>query len=438
MKESLSLLISFVLEYMIMVYYTNSTLSPKKGYAWANLGILSGYAILYIISLCYVPIANAVAFTAVNFAVIYMLFSIRLKNAVIQSIILTVIMMLSEEAVALIMHIGAYSGALLDVSLSARIIHSVLSKMIYFICIVAANHISGFFSKEKTVHGTVGVNIGLIFIPIFTIITLVGIMSVVEYISELQRLMFVGIAFFGFIANIIIYLMYGKMLMYYSELNELQEEKFKNNLELNYCNMLEDKLSQTKIMRHDFKEHLKVLEAYIGNDNKSAMDYLRSIELKNEEISITNYTGNKVLNVLFSEKQKLCISKGIVFKIHTTDIDLDFMKDIDIVSVFSNLLNNAVESGENSEGKTIYVNLYKMNGSFLVAKIENSCDSEPTMENGFFRTTKRSSGEHGIGLKSVAKTLKAYDGDLRMEYDSEERMFSATVMLPLNYPKIKK
>ena len=35
------------------------------------------------------------------------------------------------------------------------------------------------------------------------------------------------------------------------------------------------------------------------------------------------------------------------------------MKDIDIISIFSNLLNNAIEGSETSEKKLIYVNIYK-------------------------------------------------------------------------------
>ena len=67
-------------------------------------------------------------------------------------------------------------------------------------------------------------------------------------------------------------------------------------------------------------------------------DYIKSINIYNDEISIINYTKNKVLNILFSEKQKICINKGIEFKIHASDIELGFIQDIDIVSIFSNLL----------------------------------------------------------------------------------------------------
>lgn len=113
-------------------------------------------------------------------------------------------------------------------------------------------------------------------------------------------------------------------------------------------------------------------------------------------------------------------------------MNFDFMKDIDIISIFSNLLNNAIEGSETSEKKLIYVNIYKMNNNFVIIKIENSCDKQPIEENGFYKTTKISQGEHGIGLKSVVNALKQYNGDLRMEYDSGEKIFSSMIMMSVN------
>ena len=69
-------------------------------------------------------------------------------------------------------------------------------------------------------------------------------------------------------------------------------------------------------MRHDFREHLKILEAYIGSDSESALKYLKSIEISNESVNVINYTISKVFNIMLSEKQKVCINKGILLKIH--------------------------------------------------------------------------------------------------------------------------
>ncbi len=431
MIDTINLLISIGIECLVMIYYTNSTMSPRKTYTAANLGIVLGYCILYIISLYKLPFVNVVAFALVNFVVIFLLFEVKIKNAVIQLAILMAIMILPEGTVALMMNVGIYNDALSDMSLSARIIHGVFSKMIYFIGILIAKYVSDILSKEKSKYGTVEGHLSMLCIPLFSTVTIVGIMAVFRYLNEQQRIMFAMISFFGVVANIVVYWMYDRLLLYHREMERLQEEQYNNRLELTYCNMLEDKLAQTKVLRHDFKEHLKVLAAYIGDNNENALDYLKSIDIKNDEISIVNYTHSKILNILFSEKQKICIEKGIEFKVHATNTELDFIKDIDIVSIFSNLLNNAIESCEKSKQKIIYVNLYKINASFLGIKIDNSCDERPIEDNGFFKTTKTSGSGHGVGLDSVSKTVKKYSGDLRLQYNSDERMFSVMIMIPL-------
>lgn len=425
MIQNINLLIALMSGGFIFAYFTNSVFEPRRSYLFANIGTTIGYILLYLISLLYNPNINMICFVVVNFALLYLCFKIKLKNAIIQIFILTAIMMLSEALVSMLTNIGVFG--LSDASLTSRIIHVVPSKLIYFIGVV----IDRYISYDKAEHKDINSFWGLIIMPFFTIVCITAIMLVFEDIDEMMRRILAVISVFGVVANVIVYWIYERTLMYQKEVRKLQEQQYKNTIELTYCNMLEEKLSQARIMRHDFREHLSILEKYMQTDNNSAMDYLQSIEIKNEEIGIVNYTKNKVLNILFSEKQKKCTEKGIKLKIHTTDVNFDFMKDIDIVSIFSNLLNNAIESCEHSENKLIYVNLYKMNNNFVIIKIENSCDESPIKENGFYKTSKISKGEHGIGLKSVVKALKQYNGDLRIEYNGEEKVFTAMAMMSL-------
>lgn len=428
MIEGINLLISIFIGCIVFIYYTNALFKPRTKYLYANISIIVGYMMLYAISSFYQPTLNVIAFSIATFVLMYLCFKVTLKNAIIQAFMLTAIMMLAEGVLFMFTGIGIYPKGLLDVSLSARIIHAVLSKLIYFLGIIIAKHVAKGKSKYEEIDGF----LSLLAIPFFTIMVIVSIISVFPQINERIRVIFALIIVFGIIANIIVYWVHERTLQYQKEIQDFQEQQYKNTLELAYCHMLEEKLSQTRIMRHDFREHLKVLETYIQTDIRSAIDYLKSIKIRNEEIGVINYTTNKVLNILLSEKQKICTEKEITLKIHTTDVNFDFMKDIDIISIFSNLLNNAIEGSETSEKKLIYVNIYKMNNNFVIIKIENSCDKQPIEENGFYKTTKISQGEHGIGLKSVVNALKQYNGDLRMEYDSGEKIFSSMIMMSVN------
>ena len=67
--------------------------------------------------------------------------------------------------------------------------------------------------------------------------------------------------------------------------------------------------------------------------------------------------------------------------------------------------------------------------TYDVLIVTNSCDIAPKSSNNKLITTKADKKLHGIGLKSVAKTLTKYNGDYDWEYDSENKVFTATVMV---------
>lgn len=427
MIDKIDMIIAIVLSCLVFIFYTNSTMPQRKNYIMSNISIILGYILIYAVSLYNIQYINIAVSVAVNFFLIYLCFKTNIKNAIIQSLLLVAIMMISEGIISMFTDICSEVNGLSGKSLGVKMIHAVVSKLIYFTGIVIVK----FISKDKSKNENYSVFFSLLTFPVFTMLFISGIMLIFDNINEQQRIMFAFISIFGVISNVIIYWMHDKTLIYQKEIRKLQEQKHKNDMELMYYNMIEDKIEETRIMRHDFKEHLNILESYIDNGNSAAKEYLKSIELKSDAAGIINYANNTVLNIILSKKHKLCAKKGIILKIHASDVSFDFMKDIDIVSIFSNLLNNAIESSEKSVKKIIYVNIYKMNNAFVVIKIDNSCDQPPKEENGFYKTTKISDGEHGMGLKSVAKAVKNYSGDLRLDYKSEDKIFSAMIMIPL-------
>ena len=65
----------------------------------------------------------------------------------------------------------------------------------------------------------------------------------------------------------------------------------------------------------------------------------------------------------------------------------------------------------------------------LNLNISNSCDSSPIVKGDRLLSSKDTPQIHGYGLKSVAKTLKKYQGDMMWEYDDSKHTFTMTVMI---------
>lgn len=55
------------------------------------------------------------------------------------------------------------------------------------------------------------------------------------------------------------------------------------------------------------------------------------------------YVNNRTLNLIINDKMLKAKENGINLECKIGDINIDFMKDIDITTIFENLLDNALE-----------------------------------------------------------------------------------------------
>jgi sensor histidine kinase YesM len=82
---------------------------------------------------------------------------------------------------------------------------------------------------------------------------------------------------------------------------------------------------------------------YQLQENEKAREYTEDMYKMFDRFSQRHYTGNRVLNVIINDKVQRAESLGISLNCSIEDIDLDFIKDIDITTIFANLLDNAIE-----------------------------------------------------------------------------------------------
>lgn len=228
--------------------------------------------------------------------------------------------------------------------------------------------------------------------------------------------------------NISIYAVYEITYLRGREMQEIINEKEKHDSELDTYRLLYEKYENTRIMRHDMKEQIRTLYALIGDNNEEARRYIEKLDVMGRNLDFTEYTDNKVLNILLDRKIRECSENGIKLYICSDGVSMKFMPELDTVAVFSNLINNAMESCLRAREKNIFIDFSTMNNSFVVVRVENNCDDEPTMVNGTFLTRKARSDMHGIGLKSIKSSIKPYNGKITMSYDAENKFFRTVIL----------
>lgn len=93
-------------------------------------------------------------------------------------------------------------------------------------------------------------------------------------------------------------------------------------------------------------------------------------------------------------------------------------------------MDNAIESCLKIKNKETSIILRGIAiDSLFVVKLTNTTNGEINSTRDGLDTTKKNKSLHGLGLKSVKRTLDKYDGELVIEYDKE--VFSAKILIPI-------
>ncbi len=237
------------------------------------------------------------------------------------------------------------------------------------------------------------------------------------------------------IAGIAAFIAYEIAVLRRREFQKLLDAKAQADAELEGYRLMLDKYEKTRILRHDLKEQIGVMKELIGRDNKAASEYADKLAYIGRELDFVEYTDNKVLNVLLDRKVSECHEKGIELYIKSNGVSIGFIKELDTVAIFSNLINNAMESCVVSKEKNIFIDFTTLNDAFTVVKIENNCDMPPRTENGAIVTKKSDAQNHGIGMRSIETSMRNYGGDITWSYDGDKRFF--TIVLVFNKTNFK-
>lgn len=96
------------------------------------------------------------------------------------------------------------------------------------------------------------------------------------------------------------------------------------------------------------------------------------------------------------------------------------MDDIDITTIFSNLLDNSLASSVSCENNREISVTVSSHNNFVIINIKNTC-------NQYTKTGIFAPKEYGTGLYNVENSIKKYDGFLRITFTPIE--FNCNVIL---------
>lgn len=179
---------------------------------------------------------------------------------------------------------------------------------------------------------------------------------------------------------------------------EMNEKRYELN---------ENIAEMANIRWHDFK-HLAELFGE-RTDSESVNDFIES-------------TGSCALDAVLIANVISCRKKNIKFTWFCEKNVLNGFDEIDIYSVFCNLMDNAKEATEQISDETKRVISLVCSGDmidFVRIRITNYYSGTIESEDGLPATTKQKSELHGFGLKSVKIIAEKYNGKMQISADGE-------------------
>ena len=178
-----------------------------------------------------------------------------------------------------------------------------------------------------------------------------------------------------------------------------------------------------KTFSHKLKSLLTLLE---NNDRDSAKKLLGEPVISESFILICS--TSPIVNGVLQSKKAECEKQGILFDYTILFPNKTTFSSSTLISLFSNLLDNAIESciASSSSSPKIQLSIdYK--GDFLLIFMRNTKASSLSFDTQKKESTKMDYSSHGFGLSIIEDIVKQHDGFC--EWKDKTTYFESRIML---------
>ncbi len=216
---------------------------------------------------------------------------------------------------------------------------------------------------------------------------------------------------------------YRVLILEYEKVSlKQQNEALEKQMEVIY-----ESSESIRILKHDFKNHLIMLSSLYKNGDINEMEsYIDSI-LENIDNQVFANSNNFVIDSIINYKLNNIKNSDIKINVILSIPSTFNIKPHDLTIIIANLLDNAIFACERSKEKTLDIKIASKMDTLMIS-ICNSYNGIIINENGNFKTTKLNKNNHGLGITSIHKILKKYDGEVRFEYNND--IFYTFVIIP--------
>lgn len=171
---------------------------------------------------------------------------------------------------------------------------------------------------------------------------------------------------------------------------------------------------------------LERMEKTVENQEYDAAEqYLNSVTQEQTDRLFLVNSHHAILDALFNTKATEAIQKGIEIDFELNDLSTLPFDVSDMVVLFSNLLDNAIEACEKINSNRVIRVSAVLKQSFLFSIRNTTLPVE--IKNDTIKTTKPNAHLHGFGLSNIKLILNKYHADFVMDYEDGWFQFTGEI-----------
>jgi len=401
--------------------------STKKRKCFAVLG---AFAMIFIVStlLYSTPLAVFFNFFIVTLILSFILYKGKMFQRMFTCILLLALLVVAEFISVYILVLSLdFDPTIIQTNPALKFAGVVVKNLL---SLAAIKIICNFRKSYVREAGRLYISL-LLVVPAISIFIAIEIFELARaYNSNLYTIMF---AFMGLMyINAIVFALFESIMRNFDK--EYKYHMIENQLEMqmNHYNKLAESREILSEVVHDFKNHLNCMyNLYKYNKKAELGKYIENLINVSDTEKVID-TGNPVIDALLHDKSNAAEKEGIGFK-HMLNLPSDInIAYNDICAVLGNSLDNAIEACRRIEDQSLNREIeLSMNyrDSYLVIVVTNTIDKPPQKEGKFFRSSKDTPGLHGLGMQSIERTVRKYNGNMVVKHDSSR--FTLEIVMSL-------
>lgn len=180
-------------------------------------------------------------------------------------------------------------------------------------------------------------------------------------------------------------------------------------------------------VQHDIKNHLIAIKGELdSNKINECKQYVDLLIPQTENMGKLIQSDNTILDYLINSK--LCSLENTQIIVSGVVGDLSDISDGDLVSIFGNIIDNAVEAVNGLTEKRIEL-LFNRHEENRIIVCKNTIENSVLQNNSELKTIKKDYASHGIGHIIVEETVHKLGG--MIEYSEDSDMFVVQIILPI-------